>query len=110
RRLALATLLAQDPELYLLDEPLNHLDLGQKHLLLQYFHKQSRQKKISVLMVLHDINIAEQYCDRIVMLLGEGQTRVGLKKELLTEAQLSILYHHPLHLREDGEKRWWLAE
>jgi iron complex transport system ATP-binding protein len=108
RRLALATLLAQNPSLYLLDEPLNHLDLRHQKQVLHYFRRKAVSHKISVLMALHDINIAEQYCDKILLLLGEGKTRVGPKLDLLTEANLTELYGEPLRLFKSEEKRWWL--
>ena len=110
RRLALATLLAQNPKLYLLDEPLNHLDLKHQRRLLQHFKLKARQEKISVLMTLHDINIAEHYCEQLVLLYGNGKVEVGPKAALLTEAKVSALYGYPVHLYNDGPKRWWGAQ
>lgn len=110
RRLALATLLAQDPSIYLLDEPLNHLDLRHQRLLLQYLKERAGEKKISVLMAVHDINIAEQYCDRILMVFGDGKTRAGLREELLTAENLLELYGHPLRMLKEGRQKWWVAE
>jgi len=110
RRLALATLFAQDPCLYLLDEPLNHLDLRHQRLLLHYLRERLREKKIAVLMALHDINIAEQYCDRVILLSGAGEARVGTKEEILTEENMSALYGHPVRLLWEQDKRWWVVE
>ncbi len=110
RRLALAALLAQSPSLYLLDEPLNHLDLRHQKRFLRHLQGKLREKKIAVLMTLHDINMAEQYCDRVLLLYGGGDARMGLKSDLLTDENLSRLYGHPLCLTQAGERKWWAAE
>ena len=109
RRLALATLLTQDPCVYLLDEPLNHLDLRHQWLLLRYLREQVRQKKIAVLMALHDINSAEQYCDRVLMVYGDGRTRLGTKEEVLTPDHLSELYGHPVRMLRSDQGKWWVV-
>lgn len=110
RRLALATILAQNTRLYLLDEPLNHLDLRHQKQLLQHLQGLTQQKKIAVLMTMHDINMAEQYCDRVLLLFGENEAQAGLKRALMTENNLSRLYGHPLRLMGTLEKPWWLVE
>lgn len=107
RRLNLATLLAQDPYFYLLDEPLNHLDLGYQKHFLHYLREKTEAKKMAVLMALHDVNIAEQYCDRVLLLLDNGETRAGMKQELLTEKKLTELYRFPMRYLKEGDKRYW---
>ncbi len=94
RRLALATLLVQDPALYLLDEPTNHLDLRHQIEVLDLLASRSAEK--ALVMVLHDPNLAERYCNRILMLLEEGQTMQGKKEDILNESSLSRLYNCPI--------------
>jgi len=108
RRLTMATLLAQNPSIYLLDEPLNHLDLRHQRRLLNYFQSRARHEKITVLMALHDINVAEQYCDHILMFFGEGETLAG-GKDILTEANLTRLYGHTIHAHATEQGKWWIA-
>jgi iron complex transport system ATP-binding protein len=108
RRLAIATLLAQDPSIYLLDEPLNHLDMRHQMKVMHYFQRKTQDEKISAVMVLHDLNMAQRYCDRVLMLYG-NKTVVG-GKELLTEENLSGLYGYPVCMHGDGDNRWWMPE
>lgn len=104
RRLSIATLLAQSPQLYLLDEPTNHLDLRYQIKILNHFQKLAQSKSVSIIMSLHDINLAAHYCDRILLLLGNGQYLSGTTKNMLNEENLSYLYQHPItHLYQ---KHW----
>lgn len=106
RRLAIATLLTQAPQLLLLDEPLNHLDLHhQQQLLVQL--RQLAAGGRTVLMVLHDPNQALRYCDQVLLLYGDGQWESGACEELLTVERLSRLYQHPMRMLQQGEERFF---
>ena len=96
RRLALATLLVQDPQLFLLDEPVNHLDVQHQIAALDLLTRLTREQGKTLLMVLHDVNLAARYCDFLLLLFGEGETLQGPARELLTEVNLQRLYNHPL--------------
>ena len=96
RRLALATLLVQDPQLFLLDEPVNHLDVQHQIAALALLTRLTREQGKTLLMVLHDVNLAARYCDFLLLLFGEGETLQGPARELLTEVNLQRLYNHPL--------------
>lgn len=104
RLLALATLLTQDPPLYLLDEPSNHLDLHQQIAVLDLLKAKTRAGR-AIVMVLHDVNLAARYCDRALLLHGEGESEQGGTKEILTETTLSRLYRHRVDLLQAGERR-----
>lgn len=104
RRLAIATLLTQSPEFLLLDEPLNHLDLHHQQQLLQLLHQLSKRGR-TVLMVLHDPNQAWRYCDRTLLLYGDGRWESGKSEQLLTADRLSGLYRHPMRLLQQGEEQ-----
>jgi iron complex transport system ATP-binding protein len=95
RRVALATLLAQDPQLFLLDEPANHLDLrhqAELFALVKSFSEEGR----SAVMVLHDPNHALRHATHALLLYGDGRWETGESDSLLTEERLSNLYGHPL--------------
>lgn len=96
RRLALATLLVQDPELYLLDEPTNHLDVGHQIGILDLLESRTRKAGKSMVMVLHDPNLAERYCDRMLLLFDDGGALSGARAEMLNESNLSRLYRYPI--------------
>jgi iron complex transport system ATP-binding protein len=106
RRLAIATLLTQAPQLMLLDEPLNHLDLHHQQQLLVQLRRLASDGR-TVLMVLHDPNQALRYCDRVLLLYGDGQWESGACEELLTVERLSRLYHHPMRMLQQGEERFF---
>lgn len=103
QRLAIATLLTQDSPIMMLDEPSNHLDLHHQVSLLQYLTDHHRQHDKAVIMILHDINLAARFCDRFLLLFGDGETLIGTHQTALTEAHLSRLYHHPIrHIHDQG--------
>jgi len=93
---ALATLLTQDPEIFLLDEPSSHLDLHYQIHLLDELVEYAKQNNRIVVMSLHDINLAARFCDKLLFLLGDGIVQSGTSNELLNNEQLSSLYQHPI--------------
>jgi iron complex transport system ATP-binding protein len=102
QRLAIATLLAQQPRLHLLDEPLAHLDLNHQVAVLALFSRQAEEACAGVVMVLHDVNLARRYADRILLLAGDGRWEEGPAAEMLDTARLSALYGHPLRALHDS--------
>ncbi|MQY51414.1 ABC transporter ATP-binding protein [Rhodocyclus tenuis] len=95
QRLAMATLLAQAPQLYLLDEPIAHLDLNHQIALLELFARAAAEGA-GVVMSLHDPGLALRYADRALLLYGDGRAELGPADEILTAERLSALYQHPL--------------
>lgn len=104
RRLALAALITQDPLLFLLDEPVNHLDLHHQIDTLELLTQQVAQHGKTLLMVLHDVNLAARYCDRLLLLFGDGETLQGPVAEVLNEANLQRLYQHPVRSIGTGDR------
>ncbi len=96
RRLSLATLLCQQPQLFLLDEPVNHLDLHQQISLLKLLVGLARDEAKGLLMILHDVNLASRFCDHALLLFGGGETLRGTTQSVLTAENLERLYGHPL--------------
>jgi iron complex transport system ATP-binding protein len=95
RRVALAALLAQQPRLFLLDEPSSHLDLSHQLSLLEQLVLAVRPGANALIMVLHDVNLAARYCDH-ALLLADGEAIAGSAEELLTAERLSAVYRVPL--------------
>jgi iron complex transport system ATP-binding protein len=95
QRLALAALLAQDPQLLLLDEPTSHLDLRHQLRTLDLLSRLRSEQNKTIVVALHDVNLAARFCDR-VLLLRDGETRAGTRQEMLTVEQLEWLYRHPM--------------
>lgn len=95
QRLALAMLLVQKPQLLLLDEPSNHLDLGFHTPLIATLRQAvatPQCRKAALVMATHDINLAAQLCDQIVLLDGAGTAMIGATADILTAANLSEAY------------------
>ncbi len=102
RQLAfIARALAQEPELLLLDEPTSHLDIGHQARVLDLVRRLNRDKGLTVLVVLHDLNLASQYCDRL-FLLGDGVLRKdGTPEEVLTYQIIEEVYHTTVVVMEN---------
>ena len=96
RRLDIATVLVQDPQVFLLDEPANQLDLQHQMALLGLLRRLAADQGRLVLMSLHDLNLAARFCDRVLMLFGEGEAIFDTVEKGLDAANLSRLYHTPV--------------
>ena len=108
QRLAVAALLAQQPRVYLLDEPRAHLDLNHPIAALELLSRRARDDGVGIVMVLHDINLALRYADRALLLFGEGRTREGPIDQVIDADALSRLYGHPLRVVADGARRHYV--
>ena len=108
QRLSIATLLAQAPQLYLLDEPLAHLDLNHQIATLELFSALARERGIACVMVLHEPGLAVRFCSHALLLFGDGSTQQGGCDDVISSESLSRLYGYPL--REVGGKgqRWFM--
>ncbi len=98
RRVAVAALLAQDPVMALLDEPTNHLDPGAQIAVLKLLRHRFTSEGRSILMVLHDVNLALRFSDRLLLLFGEGRWQAGPTASLADACHLGELYGHPMEL------------
>lgn len=110
QRLAIATLLTQAAPLYLLDEPLSHLDLNHQMAVLELFAGTARDCGAGVVMVLHDPALAHRFCDRALLVYGDGHTSTGSVDDILTAATLSELYGYGLRQLEDRGHRCFIPE
>ncbi|MDH5369840.1 MAG: ABC transporter ATP-binding protein [Gammaproteobacteria bacterium] len=107
QRVALATLLAQQTKIRLLDEPVNHLDIHHQHEVMSLLT--SDNDNIANVFVLHDINLAIRYCTHALLMFGNGKTKQGSCVEVLTEDNLTELYQHPIKEISRQDQRWFIA-
>jgi len=96
RQLAsIARALVQEPSLLLLDEPTSHLDITHQKQILELIHQLNRDLGLTVLMVLHDLNLASEYSNRLI-LLDSNQKNVfkeGQPEEVLTQSAINKVYN-----------------
>lgn len=110
RRLGMATLLAQDPQLMLMDEPSNHLDIHQQVRMLDMIRHQAIDANKAICLVMHDLNLASRCCDRFLLLFGDGDTAQGSAGDVLNRENLQRLYQHPLQRIDGPAGPVWLPE
>lgn len=92
QRVALAMALAQESRLLLLDEPTHNLDLAQQALFFEALRGLARDRGLSGLAVIHDVNLASLWCDRLLMLADSRIIAGGAPESVLTPENLRRCY------------------
>ncbi len=93
QRVMLARAICQEPGVLILDEPTSYLDIRHKVDILDMIRRLSREKKIAVLMSLHELEIAMRVSD-LVVAMGEGEiVKTGTPAEVFREPLIRRLYH-----------------
>ncbi len=96
QRAVIARALAQEPEILLLDEPTAFLDLHHQLEIARIIRRLNRERGLTVVLVSHDLNLASQYCDRL-LLLREGEIVVmGSPEEVIAGESLERVYGCPV--------------
>lgn len=96
QRLAIAMLLAQDPDLYLLDEPGNHLDIAHQISLMTLLHQHIKNMAKAMVFATHDMNLAARFADTVLLLNTDGSYELGRRDTILNESSLTNVYGHPV--------------
>ena len=96
QRVLIARALAQEPKLILLDEPTSFLDLKFKRDIFQLILSLSRDKGLSVVVVSHDIDLAAQYCQSLVMLKKGSIYERGEPDRVITASNIEAVYDCPV--------------
>jgi zinc/manganese transport system ATP-binding protein len=104
QRLLLAQALVGQPRLLLLDEPLASLDLRSQVAIAELIARLSRARRITVVMVTHDVNPVLPIVDRVVY-VARGQVLCGQPDEVITTENLSRLYDAPVEVVRDSQGR-----
>ena len=104
QRLTIARALTQKPEIILLDEPTAHLDINFQVETLDLISSLCKEDRLTAMAALHDLNLAAQYCDRIIMLNNAGIHAEGSPKDVITVENVREVYDaevcitpHPLN-------------
>jgi len=96
QRVILARALAQQPLLLLLDEPTLHLDIGAQVDLLDSLRRLAAQNRYTVVVVTHELNLAGEYSDQVVLLQKGKCLRVGLPASVYQRDLLEQVFQAPL--------------
>ena len=92
QRILLARAICQEPKIIVLDEPTSYLDIRHKLELLSILHRMSREQGITVVMSLHEIDLAMKISDRIICVRGEEIFACGKPSEILDDETVRKLY------------------
>jgi iron complex transport system ATP-binding protein len=92
QRAMLARALAQQPRLLVLDEPTSHLDLRYQAETAELLRRLNRERGVTILLVSHDLNLAAELCDRLLLLHDGRVARVGAPGEVLEQSLLEHVF------------------
>lgn len=92
QRAWIAMALAQKPQILLLDEPTTYLDIAHQHEVLELVRELNHDTGMTVVMVLHDLNQASSYSDRIVVVKDGHRAQMGTPEDVMTEHMIQSIY------------------
>ena len=92
QRVLLARAICQEPEIIVLDEPTSFLDVKHKLELLAILRRMAKEKQITVIMSLHEIDLAEKVADKIICVRGDHRFHYGTPEEIFQEKTIRELY------------------
>ncbi|BEV73550.1 ABC transporter ATP-binding protein [Paludibacterium sp. THUN1379] len=98
-----AQVLLRDPQIMLLDEPVSALDLQHQMQLMEHLHQQTRAKNWVSLVVLHDLNLAAQYADQLIVLAAGELQAFGPPAQILHADLIHQLYNVPVDIHHDRD-------
>lgn len=104
QRVIIARAFAQTPKILLLDEPTSHLDIAHQ---IEIFNlvKDASRKGMLVIAVIHDLNLAAYYCDRICLLKEGENVATGKPKEVLTPENIKHAFNIPVEVSISSSTR-----
>lgn len=104
-RVAMARVMAQQARAVMLDEPTAAMDIGHQERTMRSARRLAA-KGDGVIVVLHDLNLAAQYCDRLALLDAGTVVSCGPPQQVCTTERLSEVYHWPVSVSQVDESLW----
>ena len=106
QRAWIAMLLAQQTRCLLLDEPISALDVKHQVETLRLVQRLARQRELTVIVVLHDVDLASRFCDRLVALKAGQVVADGTPAEIMHSQILESIYSVPMGVMERAPGQW----
>jgi len=101
QRVVIAKALAQKPRILFLDEPTTHLDISHQIETFSLLKKLNKESKLTVVAILHDLNLASLYCDRLILLSGGQIKKQGTPSEVLDYKTIEEVYKTQVIVKEN---------
>ncbi len=103
KRVVIAMVLAQEPRIVLMDEAESNLDMNHRMEVMQIVERMNREDGLTVLMVSHDLSLAADFCERLLLLDRGGLVSNGTPEEVLNKSDLEKVYNCNVCVRKDAE-------
>ncbi|WP_461207161.1 ABC transporter ATP-binding protein [Clostridium sp. DL1XJH146] len=101
QRVLIARALTQETSILLLDEPVSHLDMNHQIELMDTLKLLNEKENKTIVVVLHDLNIAVQYSNKVILLNNGMIEAIGHPKEVLTKEIITKIYNIDVHILEN---------
>jgi iron complex transport system ATP-binding protein len=93
QRVLIARALTQQPKIMLLDEPTSHLDINYQWELLLLLKKLCKKNQLTIIAILHDINLASIFCDKIILLKNHKIFKMGHPNDVINKATIKEVFY-----------------
>jgi len=103
QKVLIATALSQEPKVLLLDEPTSNLDIKHQLEVMKHVQRIVKSKGLLALIAIHDLNLASQYSDEIVMLSDGRVFAQGKPQDVLSKENIRSIYHVNVAIHTHGE-------
>lgn len=102
QRVIIARALAQETELIVLDEPTSSLDINHQIEILDLLYRLNKEKNKTIIMVMHDINLAARFSNKILLINDGSIVKLGNPKEVITKEVFEQIYHMDIFIKEEA--------
>ncbi|MBR5418150.1 MAG: ABC transporter ATP-binding protein [Clostridiales bacterium] len=110
QRTLIARALAQTTPWILLDEPTSNLDIKHQIAIMDVLHKRVQKGDLSVVVVMHDFNMVERFCDRAILLKDGKVVNKGETREVMTAERISSVYETGFDIIEKDGRRFFFPK